>query len=130
MRLMPRLALLFLLANCGDDGTGPTAEPLVPRIVAVTPQPNPPAGEGGFLVDLEVRTQNGTPYPSAVVSWEATHGAVSAPALTDSEGQLQALWMFNVAGDPTGTTAELRACARRQPPDPCGYSEPAVVEVP
>ena len=130
MRWMPFGALLFVLASCGDGGTGPGAEALVPRIVAVTPQEGPPAGETGFLIDLEVRTQAGTRYPGAVVSWEATHGAVLAPALTDSVGELQALWTFSVAGDPNSGAAELRACARREPPDPCGYSEPAVVEIP
>jgi len=130
MRLMPFGMLLILLASCGDDGTGPGGEGLVPRIVAVIPQPSPVAAEAGFLIDLEVRTQAGTPYPGAVVSWEATHGAVLAPPLTDSMGELQALWTFNVAGDPSSGAAELRACARREPPDPCGYSEPAVVEIP
>jgi hypothetical protein len=127
---MPFGALLFLLASCGDDGTGPGGEELEPRIVAVTLQTGPTAGEEGFLIDLEVRTQAGTPFPGAVVSWEATHGAVLAPALTDSQGKLQALWTFSLAGDPSSGAAELRACARREPPDPCGYSEPAVVEIP
>jgi hypothetical protein len=130
MRSRPLGALLFLLASCGDDGTGPGGEALVPRIVAVTLQTGPSAGETGFLIDLEVRTQAGTPYPDAVVSWEATHGAVLAPALTDSQGELQALWTFNIAGDPNSGAAELRACARRELSDPCGYSEPALVEIP
>jgi len=130
MRLTPFCALVFLLASCGDEGTGPGDEALVPRIVAVTPQTSPSDGEAGFLIDLEVRTQAGTPYPGAVVTWEPTHGAVLAPPLTDSQGDLQALWTFSVAGDPSSAAAEIRACARRQPPDPCGYSEPAVVEIP
>jgi hypothetical protein len=130
MRLMPFGALLFLLVSCGDDGTGPGGEALVPRIVAVTLQTSPSDGEAGFLIDLEVRTLAGTPYPGAVVSWEPTYGAVLAPALTDSQGGLQALWTFTVPGDPSSGEAEIRACARRQPPDPCGYSEPAVVEIP
>jgi hypothetical protein len=130
MRLRPFGALLFLLANCGDGGTGPGGEALVPRIVAVTPQTGPPAEEEGFLIDLEVRTQAGALYPGAVVSWEATYGAVLAPALTDSEGELQALWTFSLAGDSSDGAAEIRACARRELPDPCGYSEPMVVEIP
>jgi hypothetical protein len=130
MRSRPLGALLFLLASCGDDGIGPGDEALVPRIMAVTPQTGPSAGEAGFLIDLEVRTQAGTPYPDAVVSWEANHGAVLAPALTDSQGELQALWTFNIAGDPNSGTAQLRACARRELSDACGYSEPAVVEIP
>jgi hypothetical protein len=55
---------------------------------------------------------------------------VLAPALTDEEGRLQALWVFNLATDPSGTQVELRPCARREPADACGYGETEAAEVP
>jgi hypothetical protein len=127
----PRCAThLVLLASCSDGGPEPTAEALVPRIALVAPQPSSSSGEADFLVDLDVRTRAGEAYAGALVTWEPTHGSVLAPALTDADGRLQALWTFTLGADPSGTAAELRACARREPPDPCGYSEPALVEIP
>jgi hypothetical protein len=122
--------LLVLLASCSDGGPEPTTEALVPRIAPITPQPNASPGEADFLVDLEVRTRAGEAYPGAIVSWEPTHGNVLAPATTDADGRLQALWIFTLGADPSGTAAVLRACARREPQDPCGYSEAADVEIP
>lgn len=124
------LTLVLLLGGCGDGGSGPTPGALVPRLVRLTPNPNPSPGESGILIDLEVRSQAGAPEPNVLVSWEVTRGAVLSPALTDTDGELQALWVFTRATDPMGTAAQVRACARREPSDPCAYSVPADVVVP
>lgn len=130
MRPAGYTSLLVLFAACGDGGSEPSAQSLVPRIVRATPRLDSPAGEAGVFIDLEVRDRAGTAYANAIVEWEATHGAVLAPALTDADGELQALWVFTLAVDPSGTAAQLRACARRQSTDRCAYSEPIALEVP
>jgi hypothetical protein len=119
-----------LLAACGDGGTEPSVSDLVPIVLAVTPQPPPSPTEHAVLVTLEVRTASGQPYPEAIVQWEATSGEVLSPALTDEQGQLQALWSFNLTLTPSGSAAELRACARREPNHQCAYTDPVSLTIP
>ena len=122
--------MLILLGGCGEGRTEPGAEALVPRLVGLTPRLDPPAGESGIVIELEVRSQAGVPQRNVLVSWEVTRGAVLSPALTDADGELQALWVFTRVEDSVGTAARVRACARREPSDPCAHSTTADVEVP
>jgi hypothetical protein len=129
-RIGATLSMLIVLGGCGDGRSEPAVEALVPRLVRLTPRLDPPPGESGILIDLEVRSQAGVPQPNVLVSWEVTRGAVLSPALTESDGELQALWVFTRAEDPAGTAAQVRVCVRRDPSDPCAYSPTADVEVP
>ncbi len=122
--------LLIVLAACGDGGGGPDDDSLVPRIQRITPRPDSPAGEAALYLDLEVRTRTGTPYPDAFVTWELSHGAMLASALTDERGELQAEWIFTLADEPSGTSVHARACARRQLQDPCAWTESAAATIP
>jgi hypothetical protein len=100
------------------------------RLVWLTPRLDPLPGESGIVIDLEVRSQAGAPQPNVLVSWEVARGAVLSPALTEPDGELQALWVFTRAVDPVGTAVQVRACARREPSDPCEYSATVDVVVP
>jgi hypothetical protein len=119
-----------LLAACGDGGSEPSPGDLVPTIIDVAEQPPPSPTERAVFVTVEVRDPGGQPHPNAIVQWEASHGEVLSSALTEEDGQLQAQWTFNLAVTPSGTLAELRACARRDMSLPCGYSDPVSLEVP
>jgi hypothetical protein len=123
-------ALLVLPGGCGDGAGGPAADELVPRLVRLTPRIDPPPGESGIVIDLEVRSEAGAPQPNVLVTWVVTRGGVLSPALMGSDGGLQALWVFTRTVDPAGVAAQVRACARREPADPCAYSATAHVEVP
>ena len=119
-----------LLAACGDGGNDPAVGDLVPTILEIVEQPPPSPTDRAVAVTVEVRTSAGQPHYNAIVEWEASHGEVLSPPLTDENGRLQALWSFQLAVTPSGTAAELRACARREPHLPCGYSDPVRLEVP
>jgi hypothetical protein len=121
---------LILLAGCGDGGGGPDDDPLVPRIQRITPRADSPEGEAALYLDLEVRTRTGTPYPDAFVTWDLSHGAMLASPPTDERGELQAQWTFTLADEPSGTSVQARACARRQFQDPCAWTEPATATIP
>ena len=124
------LPLPILLGGCGDGASEPAAEALVLRLVRLAPRLEPPPGESGIVIDLEVRSQAGVAQPNVLVSWEVTRGAALSPALTEPDGELQALWVFTRAVDPVGAAAQVRACARHEPSEPCAYSAGADVVVP